>query len=161
MLTISGPLPYWPPSCGARKMSPSPLSAPLVSTVTGGACVPAGAPAVAGAPPVAAGPDEHETTAAHSAPVTSAAATLNFTGTSRQSHPRGTSLTPDQGHTSQVLTSPPTLAGRRSPDGVCGTDQVRHTEQPICDRPWSQSARARPEPSPVRERNKSHRRASD
>jgi hypothetical protein len=45
-----GPLPYWPPS-GARKMSP------LVSTVTGGACVLA----------VAAGPDEHETTAAHSA----------------------------------------------------------------------------------------------
>jgi transposase len=54
-------------------MSPLPLSAPLVSTVTGGACVLA----------VAADPDEHETIAAHSAAVPSAAATPNFTRTSQ------------------------------------------------------------------------------
>jgi hypothetical protein len=43
--------------------------------------------------------------------------------------PKETSLTPDQGPTSEVLTSPTTLAGRRSPDGGCGTGQVRHIEQ--------------------------------
>jgi hypothetical protein len=53
-------------------MSPLPLSAPLVSTVTGGACALA----------VAADPDEHETTAAHSAAVPSPAATPNLTRTS-------------------------------------------------------------------------------
>ena len=74
LLTISGPVPYWPPLgpalCGARKMSPLPLSAPLVSTVTGGACV-----------LVVADPDEHEATAAHTTPIASAAATLNVTRT--------------------------------------------------------------------------------
>src|ERR1035438_693862 len=85
MLTISGPVPYWPPLCGARKMSPLPLSAPLASTVTRGAWVPA----------VAADPDEHETTAAHSAAVASAAATLNFTRTSETiRRPAENSLTP-------------------------------------------------------------------
>ena len=98
MLTISGPVPYWPPLCGARKMSPLPLSAPLVSTVTGGACVPA----------VAAGPDEHETTAAHRAAVASAAATWNFTRTSQTvRRPTGNSLTPYN----EQLTPPFPLCG--------------------------------------------------
>ena len=68
-------------------MSPLPLFAPLVSTVTGGA----GVLAVA----VAAGPDEHETTAAHTAAVASAAAAVDFTRTSETSRrPAGNSLTP-------------------------------------------------------------------
>jgi hypothetical protein len=76
------------------------LSAPLVSTVTGGAC----ALAVA----VAAGPDEHETTAAHSAAVVSAAATLNFTRTSETIHrPAENSLTPYN----EQLTPPFPLCG--------------------------------------------------
>jgi hypothetical protein len=54
-----------------------PLPAPRVSTVTAGACVLA----------VAADPGEHETTAAHSATVPSAAATLNFTRTSQAIRP--------------------------------------------------------------------------
>jgi hypothetical protein len=77
-----------------------PLSAPLVSTVTGGAC----ALAVA----VAAGPDEHETTAAQSAAVTSAAATLNVTSTSETiRRPTENSLTPYN----EQLTPPFPLCG--------------------------------------------------
>jgi hypothetical protein len=79
-------------------MSPLPLSAPLVSTVTGGACVLA----------VAAGPDEHETTAAHSAALASAAATLNLTRTSETTRqPSGNSLTPYN----EQLTTPFPLCG--------------------------------------------------
>ena len=55
-------------------MSPLPLSAPLVSTVTGGACV-----------LVVAEPDEHEATAAHATLIASAAATVNFTRTPEKS----------------------------------------------------------------------------
>jgi hypothetical protein len=66
-------------------MSPSPLlSAPLVSTVTGGACV-----------LVAADSDEHEATKAQTAPIPSATATFNLTGDLRQiCHPTESSLTP-------------------------------------------------------------------
>jgi hypothetical protein len=50
----------------------------MESTVTGGACAPA----------VAAGLYEHDTSAAHSAPVPSAAAALNATRTSETMRPR-------------------------------------------------------------------------
>src|ERR1039457_4174203 len=100
MLTISGPVPYWPGPCGARKMSPLSLPAPLVSTVTGGACVLAVA--------VAADPDEHETTAAHSAAVASAAATCTFTRPSETSRrPAETPLPPYN----EQLTPPFPLCG--------------------------------------------------
>jgi hypothetical protein len=57
---------------------------------------------------VAAGPDEHETTAAHSAAVASAAATLNFTRTSETIRRlAGNSLTPYN----EQLTPPFPLCG--------------------------------------------------
>jgi hypothetical protein len=74
----------------------------LVSTVTSGAGV------LDVDVDVAAGPDEHDTTAAHSAAVASAAATLNFTRTSETIRRlAGNSLTPYN----EQLTPPFPLCG--------------------------------------------------